>query len=75
MTAEERNAQRDKYSTPMSIDIEVINNAINEGNYGAIFSKIIFVIIVVILMFIIALLSVPFFVVTCCCKKDQPGRW
>ena len=57
----------------MAIDIEFVNSAVSEGNYGAILSKMIFVIIVVVLMFVVALLSIPFFIITCCCKKDKMG--
>lgn len=58
----------------MAIDFQVVNDAIENGNYGSIFSHIIFVIIVVILMLIVSILAIPFFIVTCCCKKKQMGK-
>lgn len=48
----------------------------DNGDYGSIFSNLVFTLIVVILVFIMSLLSVPFFIVTCCCNKNngQSGR-
>ncbi len=71
MTKEERDSDRDKYKTKLSINFEKVKKAIDDGSVGDVLGEVAFVLTIIILIFIVALLSIPFFIVTCCCVKKN----
>ena len=58
----------------MSIDFEVVKNAIDNGDYGSLFSESIIWILFVFLTVILSFGSVIFYIVTCFCTRKDSSK-